>query len=223
MEDDRAPDHVAAASFMRVVAAVEAAVAAGDHPDAEAELLRALHALRDLRASLDDWEPELIAAARARGVSWARLAPALGVASRQAAERRYLRSRTPDPDEAGSNRDERVLAVRDRRAGDRAVTGWARGQGADLRQLAGQVSALTDLDPAAKPGLDRLLAGLADNDAATLLPLLADIHRHLGARHASLAERVDTVARQAQEVRNDSQRRRIRRRGGDSPAGEPKA
>src|SRR5688572_13221790 len=75
-----------------------------------AEVLAALVALRALRASLDDWEPELIAAARSTGASWAELAPVLGVASRQAAERRYLRLRQPRPGEAGLTGDERVAA-----------------------------------------------------------------------------------------------------------------
>src|SRR5687768_1547459 len=88
-------------------------------------LLDALVALRGLRAHLDAWEPALIEAARISGATWADLALALGVASRQAAERRYLRLRRPEPGQAGLTRDERVLAERDRRAGDRAVTVWA--------------------------------------------------------------------------------------------------
>lgn len=43
-------------------------------------LLGALASLRSLREQLTGWEPELIAAARSEGVSWAALAPALGVA-----------------------------------------------------------------------------------------------------------------------------------------------
>src|SRR5690242_19779319 len=53
-------------------------------------VLAALTLLRWLGAELCSWEPKLIAAARERGASWANVAPALGVASRQAAERRYL-------------------------------------------------------------------------------------------------------------------------------------
>ncbi|NBH04990.1 HSP18 transcriptional regulator, partial [Amycolatopsis sp. SID8362] len=44
------------------------------------DVLGALTRLRALRDQLGSWEPELIAAARAGGVSWAALAPALGVA-----------------------------------------------------------------------------------------------------------------------------------------------
>ena len=43
------------------------------------------------------WEPMLIGAARDRGVSWAAIAPVLGVASRQAAERRHLRLNPTPP------------------------------------------------------------------------------------------------------------------------------
>src|SRR4051812_6316505 len=53
-----------------------------------AQLLDALAQLRWAQSRLADIEPILVAAARAAGVSWQSLAPALGVASRQAAERR---------------------------------------------------------------------------------------------------------------------------------------
>jgi hypothetical protein len=163
--------------------------------------LHALVALRRLRAHLDAWEPELIAAARNGGATWADLAPALGVASRQAAERRYLRQRRPDQGQAGLTRDERVLAERDRRAGDRAVTAWARANGADLRQLAGLITALTDLGPEAQASLDRLHEALGGADAASLLTLLADAQRHLPAGHAALADRVTTVTEHADQLR----------------------
>src|SRR5690349_10238768 len=142
----------------RLLAAVAAAT--GSTAPAAEQALAALLALRQLRDRLDAWEPDLIAAARAAGVSWADLAPVLGVASRQAAERRYLRTRRPGRDQAELTRDERVQAERDRRAGDRAVDAWAREPGADLRQLAGQVSALTGLAAAARDSVDRVHAAL---------------------------------------------------------------
>ena len=70
--------------------------------------LTALTALRRLRIQLDAWEPHLVAAARAGGASWADLAPAMGVTSRQAAERRYLRIRRSDHDDTTATADERV-------------------------------------------------------------------------------------------------------------------
>ncbi|MEV6785929.1 type III effector protein, partial [Streptomyces sp. NPDC051098] len=76
------------------------------------QALATLLLLRELRDRLAGWEPGLIEAARAAGASWADLAHPLGVASRQAAERRYLRVRPGSP---GSTGEERVQATRDRR------------------------------------------------------------------------------------------------------------
>src|SRR5688500_306795 len=107
--------------------------------DAE-RTLDALTALRRAREELAELEPVLIAAAREQGASWASLAPALGVTSRQAAERRFLRLRPhADTDLTG---EQRVQAARDRRAGDRAVATWARANASELRRLAGQASSL---------------------------------------------------------------------------------
>jgi len=190
------------------------AAAAG--PDSEripvAQTLAALAALRELRRRIDAWEPELITAARTGGASWAELAPVLGVASRQAAERRYLRLRRPGRGESGMTRDGRVLAERDRRAGDRAVIAWARANGADLRQLAGQISALTDLGPDAQPSLDRLHEALGGNDPAALIAVLAGTQEHLGTEHAALAERVTAMGERVDDVLADTHRRRAHNR-----------
>jgi hypothetical protein len=141
--------------------AVAAVLATARNRSATAtDLLGALVLLRRVQNELAAVEPALIRAAREAGVSWQELAPALGVASRQAAERRYLRlvpAAAGDPD---STRDGRVRAERDRRAGHRAVAQWANDNTADLRRLAGQVTALTDLgDHAALAGqIDTLTA-----------------------------------------------------------------
>ncbi|MFD6987062.1 HSP18 transcriptional regulator, partial [Streptomyces sp. NPDC059956] len=71
--------------------------------------LAALVMLREIREELASWESGLIETAREHGASWADLAGPLGVASRQAAERRYLRLR---PGTAGSTGDQRVQATR---------------------------------------------------------------------------------------------------------------
>jgi hypothetical protein len=197
------------------VAAATARIRAGDTMPPR-ETLAALGALRQLRASLDAWEPTLIAAARTSGVSWAELAPVLGVASRQAAERRFLRQRQSDHDRAGMTGDQRVLAERDRRAGERAVIAWARQHGADLRQLAGQITALTDLAPDARPSLDRLHNALGGKDAAVLVSLLAETRRHLPTGHAALAERVNAVTTQVDQVRQRTHQRRANDRA-DQP------
>ncbi|WP_147432726.1 hypothetical protein [Catellatospora citrea] len=55
------------------------------------EISGALADLRDLRAAIDHAERDLLAAARRRGVSWGRVAAALGLRSRQAAEQRAAR------------------------------------------------------------------------------------------------------------------------------------
>jgi hypothetical protein len=173
-------------------------------------VLAALVAIRELRALLDEWEPQLVEVARTAGVSWAQLAPALGVASRQAAEKRYLRLHGAGAGGGGTTQEERVQAVRDRRAGDRAVTVWARAHGADLRQLAGQVSALTDLGPHAQASLDRLHDALGTDDPAALVPLLAATHAHLPPAHERLADRVAAVARDTDRARDDSTQARRR-------------
>ncbi|OEV13609.1 hypothetical protein AN218_02725, partial [Streptomyces nanshensis] len=106
-------------------------VGSGSGSDAGYEqVLAALLLLRELRDQLAGWETGLIETAREAGASWAELAPPLGVASRQAAERRYLRLRPGAP---GANGEERIQAVRERRAADRSVTTWARGNAAGLR------------------------------------------------------------------------------------------
>lgn len=66
--------------------------------------------LREIREQLAGRESGLIETARGQGASWADLAGPLGVASRQAAERRYLRLR---PGKVGSTGEERVQTTRD--------------------------------------------------------------------------------------------------------------
>jgi hypothetical protein len=160
--------------------------------DASADdVVAALAALRHLRDELAGWEHVLITTARAAGVSWVTLAPALGVASRQAAERRYLRLR---PSSSGETTAEgRVRAERDRRAGDRAVANWAREHSATLRALAGEVTAAT--------GAGAVSDALADDDAAALLNPLADVRPDLSQSHATLAARVETVTSDVERVR----------------------
>lgn len=170
---------------------------AEDKADSE-QALAALLLLRELRDELAGWETGLIEAARAAGTSWADLAHPLGVASRQAAERRYLRVRPGAP---GATGEQRVQATRNHRAADRTINTWARDNAADLRQLAGQITALTDLPETATT---RLAAALADNDAANLIAPLTDAHKHLTADHPGLAARIDTVSRHTDQLRQDS-------------------
>ena len=61
-------------------------------PDKDSsELLAALTDLASVRREMDEIERDLIQDARDSGASWARIATALGLASRQAAEQRMLR------------------------------------------------------------------------------------------------------------------------------------
>ncbi|BBC35021.1 Hsp18 transcriptional regulator [Streptomyces graminofaciens] len=165
------------------------------------QALAALLLLREVRDQLAAWEPDLIEEAREAGASWADLARPLGVSSRQAAERRYLRVRPGNP---GSTGEQRVQATRDRRAADRTVTAWARANAADLRQLAGQITALADLPAAARTPLVELTTALADNDAATLVGPLTDAHTYLASDHPELAARVEDIARHTDRLRRHS-------------------
>ena len=179
---------------------------AGSAAQAGQEALDALTALHDLREQLSSWEPELIEAARAAGVSWARLAPALGVTSRQAAERRYLRLRPGRSERL--NREERVQATRDERAGDRAVAAWARENASELRRIAGEVSAATGLSSSGRRRAEDVATSLGLDDPASLIEPLADVHEHLVEDHAQLAARVEAVGRQVSRVRRETQQRR---------------
>jgi hypothetical protein len=193
-------------NLVGIAQAIAAAVEAGD-------LLAALHDLHRLRDHLDRLEPELIAAARAAGASWQALAPALGVTSRQAAERRYLRLVPATPEQAGSTRDQRVREVRDQRAGTRAVNDWANDNTADLRRLAARITALSGLDPASADDIARLDRALGDADASALPGLLADARAHLG-DYPDLARQADAVTEDAARVRREAQHRRDGMPGG---------
>lgn len=156
------------------------------------QVLSALVLLRRLRDELAGWEPQLIAAARELGTSWAELAPALGVASRQAAERRYLRLR---PSELGATAEGRVRAERDKRAAERAVSQWARDNASSLRSLAGEVGRVDVV----------VREALAEDDAVALLePLMAALAKVRGS-HPGLAAEIQAVGDRAEEVRRDTQ------------------
>ncbi|MGC4951329.1 type III effector protein [Streptomyces sp. DT224] len=186
-------------SFLAAAAALRAiddALREARHgsPDAPApgpeQALASLSLLRQVREQLAGWETGLIETARDAGASWADLAPPLGVASRQAAERRYLRGR---PGPAGTTGEQRVQATRQARAADRDTAAWARRNAADLRRLAGQIIALTDLPPAARRPVGELRAALAHDDPADLIAPLAATRHHLTGTHGDLAARTDDL------------------------------
>ena len=191
-----------------LVSAVVAAAAepAGPAPD-RSELVAALTALREVRDELASWEPALIAAARSAGVSWAELAPALGVSSRQAAERRFLRLQ-PSGDQDRRTGEERVRDERDRRAGDRAVAEWARRNSGELRLLAGRIGALEGLPAEAQRQVDVVQDALGDDDVSALVDRLAEAGSHLGHTESQLAEQVRSVTDRVDRVRLDVHNRR---------------
>ncbi|MFF9510902.1 type III effector protein [Streptomyces sp. NPDC014724] len=154
------------------------------------QALASLLLLRQVREQLAGWETGLIETARHAGASWADLAHPLGVASRQAAERRFLRNR---PGTAGTTGEQRVQATRERRAADRTIATWARHNAANLRRIAGQITALTDLPAAARTPLSQLDAALAHDDPATLIHPLTATRPYLTAAHPRLATQLDTL------------------------------
>ncbi|MFE5144536.1 type III effector protein, partial [Streptomyces fagopyri] len=133
------------------------------------------------------------------------LAHPLGVSSRQAAERRYLRVR---PGEAGHTKEQRVQATRGTRAADRSVASWAQDHAAALRQLAGTITALPDLPAAATDTLTALHTALGDSDPARLLGPLAEAGPHLRTAHPDLADRVTGIGRHTHEMRESEHRQR---------------
>ncbi|MFF1520203.1 type III effector protein [Streptomyces sp. NPDC058305] len=214
---DNIPD-ASAASFAATAAALDALTKAletaqtarATTPDDPERAKEALQLLREVREQLAGWEPGLIEAARDAGASWADLAHPLGVSSRQAAERRYLRVR---PGEAGSTKEQRVQATRGRRAADRSVTAWAQKHAAPLRQLAATITALPDLPDSATGAIDALHVALGDSDPAQLLGPLSDAGPHLReADHTELADRVTDIDRHTNEAHESEQRQRASNR-----------
>ncbi|WP_328884754.1 hypothetical protein [Streptomyces sp. NBC_00299] len=112
----------------------------------ETELLAGLLVVRALRDKLLEDEVRLIGAARRRKVTWARIAHAIEVRSRQAAERRFLQLRSDIDDLHGSvlTQHERVAYARDQRE-RRAERSWTVDHAAEIQTLAHQLLSLTDL------------------------------------------------------------------------------
>ncbi|MFF2999554.1 type III effector protein [Streptomyces sp. NPDC057950] len=210
MSDNEIPvpaSFAATATALEAIAqAMRTARTADDASGGDAEqVIAALLLLREVREQLAGWEPALIETARQAGASWADLAHPLGVSSRQAAERRYLRVR---PGEAGHTKEQRVQATRDTRAADRSVASWAQDHAAALRQLAGAITALPDLPAAATDTLTALHAALGGSDPARLLGPLAEAGPHLRTAHPDLADRVTGIGRHTHEMRESEHRQR---------------
>ncbi|WP_202868431.1 hypothetical protein [Kribbella sindirgiensis] len=203
-DDARSPVAAALAAVEQVVRQLDEGPGPGV---GSADVLATLTELRAVQDRLATWEPLLIGAARDQGISWADLAPALGVASRQAAERRYLRLNPHSTDHADMTGEQRVQAARDRRAGERAVTHWARDNAAYLRRLAAQITALDDLDAATQESVDRLMHALGDNDTATLLVPLAEAGAQLENSNPALAGQVADINLTTDQLRDEHRTR----------------
>ncbi|MET3985658.1 hypothetical protein [Streptomyces sp. PvR034] len=201
-----ASSHSTARALRNIHAAIgEAHSADADEAGTPADALAALQLLREVREELAAWESGLIETARSTGASWADLAAPLGVASRQAAERRYLRLR---PGAADTTGEQRVQSVRDQRAADRTVAAWAEGNLSALRQLAGQILGLSDLPAGSGGRIDELTAALGQPGAARLVEALTATQPDLREHHGDLAGRVDALSRQTRRLRSDSDERR---------------
>ncbi|MFG2695277.1 type III effector protein [Kitasatospora sp. NPDC048407] len=181
--------------------------ASPDGQEGPEQALAALMLLRELRTQLAGWEAGLVESAREAGATWADLARPMGVASRQAAENRYLRLKPAGGKPQAATGVERVKAVRDRRAADRTVTAWARDNAAELRVLASRIT-MTALAPGAHSAQAALTAALGATDPADLIEPLAAIRPHLGTDQADLATRLDTLTHHTTQLRDDSDRRR---------------
>jgi hypothetical protein len=176
-------------------------------PDRD-ELLHALKVFRRVSEELATWEPVLIGAARGRGGTWTEIAQALGLASRQAAERRFLRLDPGVGDRPGTTREQRVQTTRDRRSGDRAVAAWARQNAAQLRELAGQISVLPARAQGGRAVREAIHAALGEDDAAALLAPLSAAAPYLQRGHHDLAEQVRAVDRKTARIRSADQDQR---------------
>jgi hypothetical protein len=113
-------------------------------PPDRVELLAALATVPRLRADLDAAERLLIDTARATGASWAAIAGALGLGSRQAAEQRWLRLAAL-PAQAGRD----PVLVRRARTRQQTVDKQAGQIVADLRSAVRELAAALDRHAAA--------------------------------------------------------------------------
>ncbi|MEV7547931.1 HSP18 transcriptional regulator, partial [Streptomyces sp. NPDC089915] len=79
---------------------------------------------------------------------------------------------------------------------------------ADLRRLAGQVTALTGLPAGAEGAIGELNLALAGDDAARLVGPLTAARDHLRPEDAGLTDRIDAMTRRAEQLRQDSRDQR---------------
>ena len=111
----------------------------------DTDVLAALLMTKKLRDDLAAAEGHLIEIARTKKVTWARLAAALEVRSRQAAERRYQQLRGDSWSDHARTQRERVDNERDQRAQQRTTDQWIDAHAEQIRDLAVRLAAVEDL------------------------------------------------------------------------------
>ncbi|MFJ8848377.1 hypothetical protein ACIRFF_36450 [Streptomyces cyaneofuscatus] len=123
----------------------------------ETDVLAALLVLGTLRDKLLDDELMLITLARSYRVTWTRIADALGMKSRQSAERRHLQlSKSSADDTRPCTQNERVEQARERRR-RRAERDWALANAGLIRTTALALTAIPDLQERANRSREGVL------------------------------------------------------------------
>lgn len=175
-------------------------------PDAsETDILAALLVTRVLRDKMNTDELMLITLARSRGITWARIADALELKSRQSAERRHLQLSQSTRADGSQPRtqNERVESARERRS-RRAEREWALRHAEIIRTMAQELTAIPDIQERANRSQEAVLMAAPVNRDGTapehvemtwpgaLKQRLAEYHRFRAAPEAHLsAERQD--------------------------------
>ncbi|MGW8988330.1 hypothetical protein ACWGRF_00120 [Streptomyces zhihengii] len=140
------------------------------HPGAtESDVLAALLVIRALRDKLNSDELMLISLARSQQVTWARIATALEMKSRQSAERRHLQLSQAQLRADGTKprtQSERVEVARERRS-RRAERDWARSHARAIRAHAEELNAIGDLQRRADRSREAMLMQAPVQDDGT--------------------------------------------------------
>jgi hypothetical protein len=98
------------------------------------------------------------------------------------------------------------------------VADWARRNAGELRQIAGQISAIgtgTDLPPAARDSVDRIRSALGGNDPAELIGPLAEAGPALRTSHPALADQIAAIGTTIDMIRTADRTRRTTSGGND--------
>ncbi|WP_406484200.1 hypothetical protein [Streptomyces sp. NBC_01568] len=156
------------------------------------DVLAALSQVDEARQRLDTMELKLIRAARTRGVSWQKVADALGLGTRQSAETRALRLERGT--RAYLGRD--VASQRLDKARDRAEEAWCLERADRIREVAEQVydtAGAWDLQSLDHAGTRGTLHGIGellatDGSPVKLADLLSSLQYHL-APHSNEASK----------------------------------